>query len=273
MSVKSSRSTFNILRMLAVSDGSLEASTISKSNNLPMTTTLRVLATLEAAGFAQRDRKSGEYQLGKSAHTLAYAFMSQFPIRDLALPYLQRITLETGQTSSLFMRLGWNAVRMAAVLGRTTFIHNTPVGEVRTLLVGAPSLAIFANISDAEAELAIARQTPGDRTREEIASERRQHRSEEYVVKPCLIDAGAVDMAIPLFDRQDRVIASVALECVPQSGEKDLMSRKGPAREIIAALAEASRREMTAEMSHYDHINPDEIDLEPSLTQDAAPAS
>src|SRR4051794_20466627 len=115
---------FMVLRKLASAKQSLSAAEIAQSLELPMTTTLRVLATLDAADYVEKDRSSSTYQLGKVAHTLAFSFMSQFPIRDVALPYLQRLTLETGHTSSLFVRVGWSVLRAAAVLGQNSLIHN-----------------------------------------------------------------------------------------------------------------------------------------------------
>src|SRR5262245_1097476 len=104
----------------------MSAAELAKGLSVPVTTAVRALNTLEAVGYAGRVNGAATFVLGKSGQRLAYAFMAQFPIRDLALPYLQQLTLLSGHSSSLFIRLGWYAVRIALISGSTSIVNVAP---------------------------------------------------------------------------------------------------------------------------------------------------
>ena len=157
MSVKSSATVFRVLRHLAAETRPVSGGDVARDLGVPVTNAARALATLEAAGYAERHHGSAGFVIGKSARTLAFAFMAQFPVRDLAMPYLQQLTLETGLTSSLFIRLGWYAVRIGQIIGPSVLIHPTRLGELFPLTTGAPSLAILGHLPEAEVERAGAR--------------------------------------------------------------------------------------------------------------------
>jgi DNA-binding IclR family transcriptional regulator len=259
--VKSSKVVFLVLRWLARELRPTSAAELSKALSLPMTTTVRALSTLEAAGYAERFQTSNRYVLGKAARTLAFGFLAQFPIRNLAMPYLQRLTLETGFTSALFVRLGWYAVRVAAVLGQTMIVHRTPIGEARDLVTGVPSKAMLAFLNGDEIASAIARAEMDPPRDEALRAELAERRKVGFVLGASLSDAAALDFAVPLFDNKGRVIGAIAIEEASGSSETTLVKAGGPARQIIDELSARIRDESTVAMSHYDHVDPDVIEL------------
>ncbi|MBI3516101.1 MAG: hypothetical protein HY060_18880, partial [Proteobacteria bacterium] len=219
------------------------------------------LATLEAAGYAERHQGSATFVIGKAARTLALGFMAQFPVRDLALPYLQRLTLETGQASSLFVRLGWFAVRVATISGPTVLTDRTPIGEARSLLVGAPSRSILAFLPDPEFDSAVARAAPETLSVRTLGADRNRIRAAGIAVAASQLEPGAVDIAAPLFDNRDRAIASIAVEGAAANLGPTIAAAGGMARQIIDDLAAKTRSEITLAMSHYGHVDPDQIAL------------
>ena len=250
-----------MLRWLARELRPTSAAELSKALSLPMTTTVRALSTLEAAGYAERFQTSNRYVLGKAARTLAFGFLAQFPIRDLAMPYLQRLTLETGFTSSLFVRLGWYAVRVAVVLGQTMILHRTPTGEARELVAGAPAKAMLAFLPDEEVAAVIARSGLDAPREAALRAELREIRKAGFVLGASQSDATALDFAAPLFDNKGRAIGAIAIEEAAGSSETALVKPGGAARQIIDELASRIRDESTVAMSHYDHVDPDAIEL------------
>lgn len=248
---------FEVLRLLAHEKKPLDAAHVAKTLGIPMTSTLRVLGTLEAAGFAERDRAGGRYRIGKAASTLSLAFMSQFAVRDLALPYLQRMTLETGQTSSLFVRLGWNALRVAAVLGHRTLMHSTPVGETRPLWGGAHGRAILANLTDAD-RAEISGQLDSELGADEQAELAGLARS-RLVRGECYFEAGVDDCGWPIFNGDGLVIASVGFEAVPGPILDRILAADSLVHKIIAEISATAARELAGAISHYDHIPAAEI--------------
>lgn len=261
MGVKSSKGVFLVLRQLALEPRPMSAAELSKMLSLPMTTTVRALTTLEAAGYAERFQTSTRYVLGKAARTLAFGFLAQFPIRDLAMPYLQRLTLETGFTSSLFVRLGWYAVRVAAVLGQTMIMHRTPIGEARELSAGVPSKAMLAHLEAGETGAVFARAAPDAAREQALRGELEAIRRDGFALGASLSDPANLDFAVPLFDRQGRAIGAIAIEEAARSSETALVKKDGVPRQIVDELSARIRSEMTVAMSHYDHVDPDAIEL------------
>lgn len=223
-----------------------------------MTTTLRILSTLEAAGFAERDKSTGRFTTGKSARTLAFAFLSQFPLRDLALPYLQQLTLESGYASSLFLKLGWFAVRAASVPGEHEMTQRSPVGEARLLLEGAPSLAMFAHMSPEDRAQAVRSGEVETLPDEELLASVRER---GFLVERCYFEPFARDIAYPILNRHDKVVASVALEGLSEQSVQDVMRTDNPVQEIVTEMRGKVTADDRLSETHYEHVDPDYIRL------------
>ena len=73
--------------------------------------------------------------------------------------------------------------------------------------------------------------------------------------------AGAVDLAVPLFDTRDQVVASVAIEGVPEGQSEALVAADSAVSQIIRDFVEQARRETSAWEFSYEHVDPDMIAL------------
>ena len=267
MAVKSSRVIFEALREIAQASAPLSAAELARKVMVPVTTAARALNTLEAVGYAVRVNGSAKFVLGKSGQRLAYAFMAQFPIRDLALPYLQQLTLLSGHSSSLFIRLGWYAVRIALITGTSSIVNVAPIGEARSLTASAPSLSMLAQLSEAEMTRAIEhageknsaslRETGFAQLRE--TCERIRVQGYAYQVSP--LESGGHDLAFALSDPARSMLAAVALEGLIIRAA-DSRQQIDQARDVVAPLQKLLAQGSAELTAHYDHINPDEIQLE-----------
>ena len=256
MAVKSSRAVFAVLRAIATTGGVSSAAEIAKKLQLPITTATRALNTLEAAGYVVRHKGSARFALGKSGQRLAYSFMAQFPIRDLALPYLQQLTLLSGHSSSLFIRLGWYSVRIALIPGTSSIVNVAPIGEARPLTMGAPSLAMLAQVS--EAEFARAAEAGGSPAQLRETCERVVVQG--YAWQVSQLESGGYDLAFPLRDPTGSMLAAIAIEGLIVSVEKS-RQQIDQARDVIAPLQTALAHEERQLIPHYEHIDPDDIRL------------
>ncbi len=239
-----------------MASGPVSAAEIAKKLELPITTAARALNTLEAAGYVVRHNASARFVLGKSGQRLAYAFMAQFPIRDLALPYLQQLTLLSGHSSSLFIRLGWYSVRIALIPGTSSIVNVAPIGEARPLTVGAPSLAMLAQLS--ETEFARAAQHVDAASQLRDACDRILVQGYAYQVSP--LENGGYDLAFPLRDLTGAMLAAVAIEGLIVSAENS-RHQIDQARDGIAPLQAVLAHESGPLIPHYEHIDPDDIKL------------
>jgi len=258
LAVKSSRVIFEALREIAQARAPLSAAEIAKTLSVPLTTAARALTTLEAVGYAARVNGSAKFVLGKSGQKLAYAFMAQFPIRDLALPYLQQLTLLSGHSSSLFIRLGWYAVRIALISGTSSIVNVAPIGEARPLTSGAPSLAMLAQLSEAEVARAVERGTEKSAAPLREACERIRVQGYAWQVSP--LESGGYDLAFPLADSARAILGAVALEGLIV-GVEDSRQQIDQARDAVAPLQQILLQGSSELIPHYEHIDPDEIRL------------
>jgi DNA-binding IclR family transcriptional regulator len=256
MSVKSSSTVFRLLRHLATETRPVSGGELAHALGVPVTNAVRALATLQAAGYAERHHGSAGFVIGKSARTLAFAFMAQFPVRDLTMPYLQQLTLETGLTSSLFIRLGWYAVRIGQIIGPSVLIHPTRLGEAYPLTEGAPSLAMLAHLPEGTFEQVQARTGAAPET---VAQARTKIRADCVAVAPSLAEPDMFDMAAPLLDRREQAIAAIAVEGMTLDALPPILAEKGAARRVMHDLAVKISEESTMHLSHYDHIDNDLI--------------
>jgi DNA-binding IclR family transcriptional regulator len=252
MSVKSSSTVFRVLRHLAAETQPVSAGEVARALGVPVTNAVRALATLEATGYAERHHGSAGFVIGRSARTLAFAFMAQFPVRDLAMPYLQQLTLETGLTSSLFVRLGWYAVRIGQILGPSVMIHQTSLGEASPLTAGAPALAMLAHLPPVVFEQAMAMAAADH---DSVVDTRRQIRAEGVAVVRSPGEPAMFDIAAALLDRQERVVAAIAAEGATAELLPTIRHAKSAARRVVRDLAAKIREEDSMELSHYDHID------------------
>jgi DNA-binding IclR family transcriptional regulator len=249
---------FEVLREIAKADDALGAADIARMLKLPLTTAARALNTLEAAGYVLRQNGAARFVVGKSGQRLAYAFMAQFPIRDLALPYLQQLTLLSGHSSSLFIRLGWYAIRIALISGTSSIVNVAPIGETRPLTSGAPSLAMLAELSEEGIARVLARSDPtvGAALREQCE----RIRVQGYSYQVSLLESGGYDLAFAIGHPVRSILASVALEGLNVSMD-DSREQIDQARQVIVALQDIVARGADSLAPHYEHVDPDEIDL------------
>ncbi len=77
-------------------------------------TTHRLAGSLEAHGLLRRDAE-GRYALGARLISLGQKAEDGFPLAEVALPSLQRLVDETGESAQLFVRQGETRICIASV--------------------------------------------------------------------------------------------------------------------------------------------------------------
>lgn len=105
----------------------------------------RLIKVLIAEGLLVRDPRSRRYTLGPLVFELGLASAHQFNLRAICAPVLERLAVETGDTSFLFVRSGSDAVCLSRVQG--AFPIQTPVvpiGSRQPLGVNAGGLALLS---------------------------------------------------------------------------------------------------------------------------------
>ena len=93
------RNACRILKLLGRQPDGYKAADISRELRIPVTTTLRIMATLQLEGLARK--VENRYELGPVLIALGNASLAGTEIREMALPVLEHLTAETDETSHL----------------------------------------------------------------------------------------------------------------------------------------------------------------------------
>ena len=121
-------------------EGAISLTDCARRVDLPTSTALRLLRTLETADFVARDQR-GFFRAGSRLTQLGAAAMGRQNLVAMAEPSLQRIVAETGESAyvsvhgpgdtALYVAMveGTHSVRHAGWVGRTVALKGTAVGS------------------------------------------------------------------------------------------------------------------------------------------------
>ena len=93
------RNASRIMKLLAQNPDGYKAADIARALRIPVTTTLRIMATLQLEGFVRKIE--GRFELGPVLIHLGNASLAGTEIRTAALPVLSDLTNRTDETSHL----------------------------------------------------------------------------------------------------------------------------------------------------------------------------
>jgi DNA-binding IclR family transcriptional regulator len=136
-----------LLDALAESDDGARVNELARRIEVNPSTASRLLGTLEAGGLVER-APGGPYRLGLKLVALSDRVLGQLDIRDLARPRLTWLVQETGETATLSVPGGGEAITVDFVpsassvvslarLGRPSVAHATAAGKAM-LAFGPP---------------------------------------------------------------------------------------------------------------------------------------
>lgn len=132
-----------ILDVFQVSHPVLRLSDIAERTGLHKTTVLRLLRTLEVAGYLVR-RPDGRWRLGPALARLGARYSATFDSDMIVLPALQELSGTSGESASLFVREGDIRICIARVEGPSPIRHSQGVGRALPLDLGAPGKVLLA---------------------------------------------------------------------------------------------------------------------------------
>jgi IclR family acetate operon transcriptional repressor len=137
-----------LLDVLAEHPEGLGVNELARRIEVNASTASRLLATLEHGGLVERDG-GGPYRLGMRLVALADGVLGRLDVRELARPRLRALAAVTGETATLSVPAGTEAVTVDFVpgeasvvslarVGRPSVAHATAVGKVLLAHGGEP---------------------------------------------------------------------------------------------------------------------------------------
>ena len=198
-----------LLRAFLECDTDLSATEISKQIHLDLSTTFRMLVTLQVQGLVEQDSTTGKYRLGVTCLELGSRFLKSNDIRKRALGVMDTLRNEFGETVHLTVLDGSEVVYLEKVAG----LH--PIGFISSRVGGrAPAYctgvgkALLAFLSDEELQkrflsIKLTRYTDSTITdvkslRAELAEVRRKG----FAIDQEEHEVGVKCVAVPIFDHK-----------------------------------------------------------------------
>lgn len=261
-SIVSSHWIFDILRYLAQSRLPLGVTEVSRKLGLPVSTTQRGLATLEKSGYVRQIAPSQKYAIADTPIHLFEAFLNRFPLRKIALPYILQIAIASQETTSLWIRMGWNAVRIVSAEGPHEVVKRAPVGEYCELHESSPGLVFLSRLGKRELGLFLDDRIAGRLSRKEASGLRRtilSNRDAPAIVSSHSENGFTTAFAIVC---QSEVVAAISIE-------KNIADRPATEREfgagkvlkIIRQLEDVLNKHPELCRNPYAHLKPGSVNL------------
>ncbi|MDQ0190739.1 IclR family transcriptional regulator [Alicyclobacillus cycloheptanicus] len=202
----------DILLCFGRSSGGLTLSEISKQVNLHKSTVYRLLTSLQVKGFVRRDPDSDKYFVGWSVLELLSGLHESDELSSLALPEMTRLRDRTGETVSLYVRVGRERLRIQAVDSQEPVRNVAIIGKTYPLYIGASGkvLLAFADSSVLEQVFQDASMPP-DFDREDLLKQLAVIRRDGYATSIQERDTGAAAAAAPVFDKNHELVASLSV--------------------------------------------------------------
>lgn len=130
-----------ILNAFTAEEPELGVTDLADRLGLHKSTIHRFLVNLEAAGLVERDRHTSRYRLGLRIFELGGLVLQQMNLWDEALPFLEGLVHDTGETGHLAVLDGGEAVyiekvearralRIPSAIGRGYPAHATSLGKI-----------------------------------------------------------------------------------------------------------------------------------------------
>lgn len=241
--IKSLEKAINVLDLIEA-QGEVGVTELSKLLGVSKSSIFNTLYTLKEHNWVEKSVVTDKYRLGLRILELGYTVRSDLKLREIAIPFMQKLIVNTNETAYLTVyNLGKvvyidiahpkNFNVMSSVIGRRVHLHCTGVGK-----------AIMAFLSDREIETIIDEHGLPEFTAntitdvEQLKCELKEIREHGYAIDNMEHEYGIKCVAAPIFNAEDQVFAS--------------MSVSGPSLRLDHKIPEYAQmiKEITQEISH-----------------------
>jgi len=210
----------DILELLARSPGPQGLTDIAEQVRGPKATVHRLLATLQARGYATHDPRTGRYGAGIRCFELGSLWAGQLDLRAVAAPHAARLNELSGETVHLAVYDHGDVVYIDKIESRHPVVAKSHVGGRCPAACVATGRALLAYQPREEIEDVLRGPLPS-RTRRSVTRPAELHalldrvRRDGYAVNLGSYREGVAGIAAPVRDYTGRVVASVGL-CLPE---------------------------------------------------------
>lgn len=241
----SSIKALRIIELMADLRRPVRLQDLAQRVSMPPSTVLRFLNSLTENGYVSQDPETARYMLTLKIASIGSKVKSSFPHRQILAQYLNRITDELQEASSLCVEQGMNVVYIETRegpdhmlqtlqrIGKVAPMHNTGTGKV--LMWDFPRDKIRRYVEERK----LVRYTPNTITSEEaLIQELDEARRRGYAFDNEECEIGVTCIAGPVTDYSGCVVAAIS---VSMPTPRFLSKQEDAIRVLVRTCAEASR--------------------------------
>ena len=216
--IRSVSRALELLRTFSGAQSELSLAEVSRRLNLNRSTVFRLIVTLQAHGYLERDRETAKYRLGVTCLELGSVFLNQSDMRKEALPILNDLRDDCKETVHLARLAGSEVVYlekldgllpigiMGSRVGRRAPAHCTGLGKA--MLAYMPE----GEIRQLYAESGLRRFTPNTITDlEELIRELAHTRERGYAIDNEEHEPDVKCVAVPIWDYHQNMVGAISV--------------------------------------------------------------
>lgn len=195
----------------------LSTTEVAGATALTRPTAHRLLTSLAAEGFLDRDHRSGLWQLGPELFLMGAVAAERYDVTETARQSVRALAAETGESAFFSARRGYETVCLIREEGSFP-IRSFVLSEGTRFPLGVASagIAILSFLSEPEVESYLARAELDTRYGPQHAiapllERTAQTRARGYALNPGLIVEGSWGMAAAVFDRKGQPAWALSL--------------------------------------------------------------
>ena len=150
------KKALQVLESVATAASGMTLAHITRATELNKATAVRLCATLEGAGFLERDAHM-VYRLGRRIWQLGQVYRQQFGFEDIVRPIVAGLRDRSGESASFYVREGSERVCLIRENSRHTVRHHVDEGARLSLTHGVVGRVLLAFGGAGGAEMAAIR--------------------------------------------------------------------------------------------------------------------
>ena len=206
-----------LLRLLARHEQGALLTELAKELALAASTTHRLLATLQQAGFAELDEDTGFWRVGVETVPVGSAYLRGRDLVSLARPLMRQLTETSGETSNLAIRREVFAVYLSQVESNAMVRAFSRIGDRVPLTCSGVGLALLSRTPEAELNQLIAEAGLPVKTEKSIRSRAQldtalgEARKRGFVIDDEAQVPGMRCVAAPFYDTWGEVAAAISI--------------------------------------------------------------
>jgi len=178
---------------------------------------LRIVSTLQAGGYLERDAETKRYRLGVRLFHLGMVVRHQMDLRKIALPHLRHLAEKTEETAALFVPDPLGPICLEVVQSRKAMRVFAQLGSRMPWNAGTSSKVILAHLPEEQRERILDRGgfkrytahtvTDPGRIREILGEIRRVG----YHIGVRDLDEDALGISAPIFDDAGQIAGAIGV--------------------------------------------------------------